>query len=187
MSGQIAVQQGLMRHHAQQLAHLGCLSGQFVACHDHFAQSGTRKRGNCRARGNRATCLAPVGGSITRISNTEREYSVPGGSRNVGERGQSRCSRQVPRSAKGATRAHGRSFPVAEDPVAFEALTGCGVIINTSFNVRGEPIVCTPEEAYRCFMRTDMDYLVLGSYLLAKAEQPALVEQTDWRQEFTLD
>jgi carbamoyltransferase len=51
-------------------------------------------------------------------------------------------------------------------------LTGYGVIINTSFNVRGEPIVCTPEDGYRCFMRTEMDYLVLGSYLLSKQEQP---------------
>ena len=54
----------------------------------------------------------------------------------------------------------------------FDALTGCPLVINTSFNVRGEPIVCTPEEAYRCFMRTGMDYLVLGSYLLSKEHQP---------------
>ena len=59
---------------------------------------------------------------------------------------------------------------------AFEARTGCGVIINTSFNVRGEPLVCTPEDAYRCFMRTQMDYLVLGSYLLDKREQPPWTE-----------
>ncbi len=56
---------------------------------------------------------------------------------------------------------------------AFEALTGCGVLINTSFNVRGEPIVCTPEDALRCFLRTEMDRLVLGPYLLTKGEQPA--------------
>ncbi len=55
----------------------------------------------------------------------------------------------------------------------FERLTGCGVIVNTSFNVRGEPIVCTPEDAYRCFMRTEMDYLVLGPFLLEKKAQPA--------------
>jgi carbamoyltransferase len=54
---------------------------------------------------------------------------------------------------------------------AFDELTGCGVLINTSFNVRGEPIVCTPEDAYRCFMRTEMDFLVLGPFLLAKTEQ----------------
>ena len=69
----------------------------------------------------------------------------------------------------------------------FERLTGYGVIVNTSFNVRGEPIVCTPEDAYRCFMRTEMDYLVLGPFLLDKQAQPALAEQGDWRQEFQLD
>jgi carbamoyltransferase len=60
-------------------------------------------------------------------------------------------------------------------------------VVNTSFNVRGEPIVCTPEDAYRCFMRTDMDVLVLGSYILEKSEQPARVESTEWREEFVLD
>ena len=70
---------------------------------------------------------------------------------------------------------------------AFERQTGCGVIINTSFNVRGEPIVCTPEDAYRCFMRTEMDYLVLGSYLLSKAEQPEWKDKADWRREYVLD
>ena len=59
---------------------------------------------------------------------------------------------------------------------AFKALTGCGVLVNTSFNVRGEPIVCTPDEAYRCFMRTDMDFLVLGDYVFDKREQPPLEE-----------
>jgi carbamoyltransferase len=70
---------------------------------------------------------------------------------------------------------------------AFKDLTGCGVIINTSFNVRGEPIVCKPEHAYTCFMRTEMDYLVLGPYLLAKADQPEWKEDVDWREEFQLD
>ncbi|HYO15342.1 MAG TPA: carbamoyltransferase [Thermoanaerobaculia bacterium] len=69
----------------------------------------------------------------------------------------------------------------------FERLTGYGVIVNTSFNVRGEPIVCTPEDAYRCFMRTEMDYLVLGPFLLEKKAQPAFEERGDWRQEFQLD
>jgi carbamoyltransferase len=69
----------------------------------------------------------------------------------------------------------------------FEQLTGCAVIVNTSFNVRGEPIVCTPEDAYRCFLRTEMDYLVLGPFLLEKKAQPALAEDSDWRQEFQLD
>jgi carbamoyltransferase len=69
----------------------------------------------------------------------------------------------------------------------FYRKTGCPVIINTSFNVRGEPIVCTPEEAWRCFMRTEMDYLVMGRFLLAKNEQPALAADSDWKKEFALD
>jgi carbamoyltransferase len=69
----------------------------------------------------------------------------------------------------------------------FEALTGCGVIVNTSFNVRGEPIVCTPEDAYRCFMRTEMDYLVVGNYLLAKTYQPQRPHDESWRHQFELD
>jgi len=70
---------------------------------------------------------------------------------------------------------------------AFESLTNCPLLVNTSFNVRGEPIVCTPEEAYRCFMRTEMDYLVLENILLAKKDQPSWQESGDWRAEFTLD
>jgi len=70
---------------------------------------------------------------------------------------------------------------------AFGDLTGYYVIINTSFNVRGEPIVCTPEDAYRCFMRTEMDYLVLGDFLLAKAEQPEWKDKVDWRKDYKLD
>lgn len=69
----------------------------------------------------------------------------------------------------------------------FYALTGCPVLVNTSFNVRGEPIVCTPQDAYLCFMRTEMDYLVLGSYLLDKRRQPALREDVDWRSLYQLD
>jgi carbamoyltransferase len=69
----------------------------------------------------------------------------------------------------------------------FKKLTGYGVIVNTSFNVRGEPIVCTPEDAYRCFMRTEMDFLVVGDYLLDKREQAQLSEEGDWRTEFKLD
>ena len=69
----------------------------------------------------------------------------------------------------------------------FDQKYGCPVIINTSFNVRGEPIVCTPEEAYLCFMRTNMDYLVLGNFLLAKEEQKPLDKDIDWLKEFELD
>jgi len=68
-----------------------------------------------------------------------------------------------------------------------EKETGCAVIINTSFNVRGEPIVCTPEDAYKCFMRTNIDYLVLGNYLLAKEDQKPLEGDTSWKKEFALD
>ena len=70
---------------------------------------------------------------------------------------------------------------------AFRQKTGCPVIVNTSFNVRGEPIVCTPEDSYRCFMRTEMDYLVLETCVLDKKEQPEFAEKTDWRSEFRLD
>ena len=69
----------------------------------------------------------------------------------------------------------------------FEKLTGCPVVVNTSFNVRGEPIVCSPEHAYLCFMRTGMDYLMMGSYLLDKRRQPEFVEKEDWREDFVLD
>jgi len=64
---------------------------------------------------------------------------------------------------------------------------GCPLVINTSFNVRGEPIVCSPEDAYRCFMRTNMDYLVMGPFLLDKSKQKPLAEDTDWKKEFALD
>ena len=61
------------------------------------------------------------------------------------------------------------------------------MIVNTSFNVRGEPIVCTPEDAYRCFMRTNMDVLVLENFILEKAEQAPIAEDHSWRKEFVLD
>jgi carbamoyltransferase len=70
---------------------------------------------------------------------------------------------------------------------AFEEKTGCGVLVNTSFNVRGEPIVCTPDDAYRCFMRTEMDYLVIENYLLDKRDQPQREQDESWKDEFELD
>ena len=70
---------------------------------------------------------------------------------------------------------------------AFEDRTGCGVLVNTSFNVRGEPIVCTAEDAYRCFMRTDMDYLVVENFLLEKTDQPIRKQDEAWKTEFELD
>jgi carbamoyltransferase len=69
----------------------------------------------------------------------------------------------------------------------FEKLTGCAVIVNTSFNVRGEPIVCTPEDAYKCFMRTEIDVLVIENFMLLKEEQPVWEEKKDWRNELELD
>ncbi|MFD1145245.1 carbamoyltransferase [Larkinella insperata] len=70
---------------------------------------------------------------------------------------------------------------------AFRKQTGCGVLVNTSFNVRGEPIVNTPADAYRCFMRTEMDYLVVGHYLFDKKQQPDWPEKQEWQNEFVLD
>ncbi|MEG3903573.1 carbamoyltransferase [Microcoleus sp. B4-C5] len=69
----------------------------------------------------------------------------------------------------------------------FEKRSGCSIVVNTSFNVRGEPIVCTPEDAYRCFMRTEMDYLVLENYLLPKSEQIPWKQDDAWKNEFELD
>ena len=69
----------------------------------------------------------------------------------------------------------------------FEEKSGCAVIINTSFNVRGEPIVCTPGDAYKCFMRTNMDYLVIGNYLFDKKDQAPLLQDSKWEKEFELD
>ncbi len=70
---------------------------------------------------------------------------------------------------------------------AFEAQTGYALVVNTSFNVRGEPIVCTPEDAYKCLMRTEMDYLVIGDFIFDKKLQPQWTEKDDWRTEFALD
>ncbi len=70
---------------------------------------------------------------------------------------------------------------------AFKKLTGYGVVVNTSFNVRGEPIICTPEDAYRCFMRTEMDVLILEDFLLLKQNQPKWKEGVNWRNELELD
>lgn len=80
--------------------------------------------------------------------------------------------------------ANGRYYDLLK---AFERQTGCAVVVNTSFNVRGEPIVCTPEDAYRCFMRTHIDVLVLGPFVLEKPAQPEWKETQEWQQEFQLD
>jgi carbamoyltransferase len=70
---------------------------------------------------------------------------------------------------------------------AFDALTGCAMLVNTSFNVRGEPIVCTPQDAYRCFMRTEMDLLVLEDFLVWRRDQPAFEDQENWKDTYELD
>ena len=70
---------------------------------------------------------------------------------------------------------------------AFKKRTNCPLIVNTSFNVRGEPIVCTPQDAYRCFMRTEMDILVLQNQILYKKKQPNVEKDETWKQEFELD
>jgi carbamoyltransferase len=78
--------------------------------------------------------------------------------------------------------------PMYYDLIAeFDRLTGCPVIVNTSFNVRGEPIVCTPDDAYRCFMRTEIDTLVLEDFILDKTNQPAFADDDRWKEEFQLD
>jgi carbamoyltransferase len=83
---------------------------------------------------------------------------------------------------------HRNTQPLYHDLLsAFERRTGCPVVTNTSFNVRGEPIVCTPEDAYRCFLRTEMDHLVLGRYLLDRGAQPEAADGKDWQKQFVLD
>ena len=79
---------------------------------------------------------------------------------------------------------HSKYYEIIKE---FEDLTGCGVIVNTSFNVRGEPIVCTPHDAYVCFMRTEMDVLAIGNFILIKEEQPQWSDNEDWRNKFELD
>jgi carbamoyltransferase len=69
----------------------------------------------------------------------------------------------------------------------FNRRTGCPLVVNTSFNVRGEPIVCTPADAYRCFMRTHLDYLAIGPFLLAKSDQPASPMDETWKKQIPLD
>jgi carbamoyltransferase len=83
---------------------------------------------------------------------------------------------------------HKETNPLYYDLInEFDKKYGCAVIINTSFNVRGEPIVCTPADAYKCFMRTNMDYLIMGNYLLKKEDQKPIEHDTDWQKEFELD
>jgi carbamoyltransferase len=81
-----------------------------------------------------------------------------------------------------------KAHPLYYDLIdCFYKKTGCPVIINTSFNVRGEPLVCSPEDAFRCFMRTEMDFLMIGSFLLDKKEQRPLEKDIKWQEVFELD
>lgn len=83
---------------------------------------------------------------------------------------------------------HTETNPLFHEVISrFKEKTGISVVVNTSFNVRGEPVVCTPDDAYRCFMRTDMDYLYLEGFWLDKREQPAVEKDDSWMQEFELD
>ncbi|MDX6770531.1 MAG: carbamoyltransferase [Elusimicrobiota bacterium] len=93
----------------------------------------------------------------------------------------------VDHSARLQTVRHEDNAPFHDLLKAFEARTGCPVLVNTSFNVRGEPIVCRPEEAYACFMRTEMDHLVIGSLFLDKAAQPKTAKDDSWKTTFALD
>jgi carbamoyltransferase len=90
-------------------------------------------------------------------------------------------------SARVQTVTEDNNAPFARLLQSFKKISGCPVLVNTSFNVRGEPIVCTPEQAYACFMRTHIDVLVLGPYVLERATQPAFHEDVDWRTQIPLD
>jgi carbamoyltransferase len=130
--------------------------------------------------------VAPVQAK-QRISVTPEQQKLFGIERLNGVRSQIPAVTHVDYSARIQTvnrQSHARYYGLLK---YFEQLTGCPVLINTSFNVRGEPIVCTPEDAYRCFMRTEMDYLVLENFLIDKKQQPVLKDETNWKEEFTLD
>ncbi|RYE65326.1 MAG: hypothetical protein EOO81_12840, partial [Oxalobacteraceae bacterium] len=90
-------------------------------------------------------------------------------------------------SARVQTVSHESNLPFALLLESFKRQTGCAVLVNTSFNVRGEPIVCTPQQAYACFMRTHIDVLVLGPFVLHRTVQPAFHEESDWREAIPLD
>ena len=130
--------------------------------------------------------VAPVKES-RRVAETDQEKKLFGIERLNRRRSQIPAVTHVDHSARvqTVTRAvHGVYYDLI---AAFEKKTGCPVLINTSFNVRGEPIVCTPQEAYTCFMRTDIDHLVLGSHLLDKKLQPKVEKDEDWKKEYALD
>ncbi len=130
--------------------------------------------------------VAPVR-SDRRIATTEEEESRWGIEKLKVRRSEIPAVTHVDYSARVQTVSRDVNPAYYDLIAAFEARTGCPVLINTSFNVRGEPIVCTPEDAYRCFMRTNIDYLVLWPFILDKREQPEWREEGDWRKEVPLD
>jgi carbamoyltransferase len=98
---------------------------------------------------------------------------VPAGLASLGEpRSQIPAVTHVDYSARIQTVTRGQNPRLYALLERFEQATGCGVLVNTSFNVRGEPVVCTPDDAYRCFVNTEMDFLVIGNFLLERAAQP---------------
>jgi carbamoyltransferase len=130
--------------------------------------------------------VAPVRAD-RRIATTEEEEGRWGIEKLKVRRSEIPAVTHVDYSARVQTVSHDVNPAYHELISAFEQRTGCPVLVNTSFNVRGEPIVCTPEDAYRCFMRTNIDYLVLWPFILDKKEQPAWREEGDWRKEVPLD
>jgi carbamoyltransferase len=130
--------------------------------------------------------VAPVRAD-RRIATTEEEEGRWGIEKLKVRRSQIPAVTHVDYSARVQTVSHEVSPAYHALISAFEQRTGCPVLVNTSFNVRGEPIVCTPEDAYRCFMRTNIDYLVLWPFILDKKAQPAWREEGDWRKEVPLD
>ena len=130
--------------------------------------------------------VAPVGPERRRAMTAEQQRLFGIAKLNV-PRSEIPAATHVDYSARIQT-VHRETNPLYHALLArFEALTCCPVLVNTSFNVRGEPIVCTPKDAYLCFMRTEMDHLVLGSCVLDKAAQPPLRDDVDWRSLYRLD
>jgi carbamoyltransferase len=130
--------------------------------------------------------VAPVKKSL-RVDMTEQQQHLFGIERLNVKRSELPAITHVDYSARVQT-VHRDTNPRYYDLLkAFDARTGCGVLVNTSFNVRGEPIVCTPNDAYRCFMRTEMDYLVVNDFLLSKRDQPHWERDDSWQDEFELD
>ena len=130
--------------------------------------------------------VAPVRKEL-RIDLTHEQEQLPGIEKLKLRRSELPAITHVDYSARVQT-VHAETNPRYHELLkAFERLTGCGVLVNTSFNVRGEPIVCSPTDAYRCFMRTEMDYLVVESFFMDKTDQPAWEDNASWQDEFELD